>query len=178
MTKLENFFRNYLKANQDDIFDLMNEEDSEFTGKDFGFAKTLLESDFELTVEPEKIVIPKRPSQICDYCMRIIYSFHDILETEKADGTKVYRHADTNFPCSKIRKLKAEVTKQFRGGSVFPTPYTVTLPADLRCVAIDRGATQGSFFLDEFPRSIFPANSCITHDATTYGITISPDEVY
>lgn len=74
--------------------------------------------------------------------------------------------------------LKQEVTKIFRGGSVFPEPYSVTLPAGLRCKPMHPPKPELSkFWLDELPYDLFPKCSAIRHDAYYYGITIEPEEV-
>lgn len=66
--------------------------------------------------------------------------------------------------------------KSFRGGSNLPYA-DFTLPAGLRCKAISEGGTAGKFFLNELPLDLFPANSCIRHDAEYYGITLDAEDI-
>jgi hypothetical protein len=55
--------------------------------------------------------------------------------------------------------------------------YELDIPAGLRTRLINVGGTKGSYFLDEFPHELFPANSFVRHDAEHYGIVLTPDQV-
>ena len=55
---------------------------------------------------------------------------------------------------------------------------SVTLPAGLRVVPVYPNEKQPSvYFLDEFPPDLFPPYSFELHDATHYGIRITPEFV-
>lgn len=55
--------------------------------------------------------------------------------------------------------------------------YTVEIPEGLQARLIVGGSTDGCYFLDEFPRDLFPACSFQLHDATHYGVVLSPEQV-
>ena len=55
--------------------------------------------------------------------------------------------------------------------------YEFHLPKGLRCQIILEGGTKGKFFLDEFPKDIFPPNSFERDDAIHYGVIINPEDV-
>lgn len=114
---------------------------------------------------------------ICDYCKRIIYDFQEYVTTQDREGNNVYRHGHNygQFSCWKYRKVRNAVTKRIKP---YHFTHEVEIPEDLRCVVIDGGTTQGNYYLDELPCSLFPPDSFIRHDATHYGFMLTPDEVY
>lgn len=69
-------------------------------------------------------------------------------------------------------KTKTETFKKFG-----PGVSCATIPAGLRVIEIQSGSTKGQYFLDEFPRDVFPRGSIARHDAEHYGITYTRDEV-
>lgn len=57
--------------------------------------------------------------------------------------------------------------------------YELDLPAGLQVRPVLTGTEgfNGNYNLDQFPVSIFPFNSFVRHDATHYGIVLTPDQV-
>ncbi len=77
---------------------------------------------------------------------------------------------------NRILKTNKVITATF-GPSCGPTHRSVTLPAGLRVRRITEGGTRGKFWIDEFPKDLFPPNSFELHDAVHYGIVIEPEDV-
>lgn len=77
---------------------------------------------------------------------------------------------------NRYRTKQPVVIEGFTGGGSIPyTPFTV--PEGLRCKPAQNGMGAKMFFLDELPLALFPAGSCLRHDATYYGVLIPEEAV-
>ena len=92
-----------------------------------------------------------------------------------------FPYTDASRPPVQLRtfRTKCEVTVSgFYGGGSPAHPYAAfTLPAGLRCKVFHTGQGRQGFYLDEFPRDLFPPSSFIRHDAVHYGVAIPAEAV-
>ena len=80
------------------------------------------------------------------------------------------------MPAPSTWKLKHDVTiRNYKGGGSIVYP-AIELPAGLRLKPTTSGLGQKGFHLDEFPVNLFPRGSFLLHDASHYGLPISPED--
>jgi hypothetical protein len=73
------------------------------------------------------------------------------------------------------------VTKELKNFTCNPAgspigPWTIDIPAGLRVMRIMEGGTQGCYWLNEFPKSVF-SSPLLRMDAMNYGIVLTPEQV-